>query len=185
MKIISGIYRGRKINTFKDKNLRPTTTQTREAIFNILTHHEELPDLNNSDITFLEVFGGSAIMSFEAISRGLKKAIVIDRNPRSKKLCEENSHFLNDEEIKFFVFDIEKLPKAPDQADLCFIDPPYRLNLEEISLNSLHKGNWLNNDATVILETDKRNQFEIPEQYNILFEKLYGKTRLIFLKYSN
>ena len=184
MHIISGDYRGRKINTIKDKDLRPTTAQTREAVFNIITHHDELPAFTDSNLTFLEVFCGTAIMSFEAMSRGAKKVILIDRNPRLKPLFEENATFLEEKETHFFIHDVAKLPKALYKANLCFIDPPYQANLETNTLDSLHQGEWLEEGATVILETDKRNEFSIPSNYKVVIEKKYGKSKLLFLQYS-
>ena len=73
MRIISGIYRGRKLYTLEGLKTRPTLDQTKEAIFSSIGGY-----LNGQVI--LDVFGGSGALSLESISRGAKKAYILDNN---------------------------------------------------------------------------------------------------------
>ena len=182
MRIITGKYRGKKIRTIEDKSLRPTTSQVREALFNILNHNQEINNSLESSI-FLELCSGIGIVSYEALSRGADRAIMIDKNSELKKLFNENARILDDKsEADFVIADVTSLPKAREQANICFIDPPYYDGLETKILNSLKENDWLADDALVIIESAKKIDFVIPTGYQKITDRLYGKTRLSFLK---
>ncbi|MEK9976360.1 MAG: RsmD family RNA methyltransferase, partial [Gammaproteobacteria bacterium] len=72
LKIISGKYKSRFIQIPDKKNLRPSKAYIRESLFNVLDIH-----LCNSS---LDLFSGSGILSFEAISRGIKKSVLIEND---------------------------------------------------------------------------------------------------------
>ena len=184
MKIINGKYRGRVIKTIKDTSVRPTTNKIREAIFNIIEHNHIIDMKEYDKIKYLEIFAGSAIMAFEFLSRGVKEATLIDKNPELKKLFLENAQIVKHAEVDFLLSDINKLYNAPKKFNFCFIDPPYSLKIEELTLSKLLKGKWLEKNALIILETDKRNEFSIQQEYEIILSKIYGKTKLIFLRYT-
>lgn len=183
MRIINGQYKGRVIKTIKDKSVRPTTNKTREAIFNIIEHNNLIPSGEYSKINYLEIYAGSAIMAFEFLSRGVKVATLIDQNPKLKKTFQSNAVILQKEEVNFIASDINKLYNNPRKYNFCFIDPPYSLKLEAATLNKLANENWLDYNAIIILETDKRNNFDLNQKYEVLLNKIYGRTRLIFLRY--
>lgn len=188
MRILTGKYKGRKIRTLDTKELRPTSTLVREALFNILTHNEIFTKNNffAPDKVFLEVFCGSGIISFEMLSRGIKKAILLDYNPKLKELFNINKSLLqNDEQSDFILCDLEKkFPPLPSKIDICFLDPPYHKNIIPLTLNHLITNNYLNKDAIIIIESDKRNQLNYQEyQLKLLLEKTYGKSRLTFTSF--
>ncbi len=185
MKIISGQYKGKNIKSLKDNSVRPTTNKIREAIFNIIEHNELITIADYRNLNYLEIFAGSAIMGFEFISRGVENCTLIDKNPELKKLFTHNAQILHDQKTNFIVSDINKLPQATQQFNLCFIDPPYKLKIEQITLDKLAQHNWLANNALVILETDKRNELIISKKFQTLFTKIYGKTKILFLNYQS
>ena len=76
MRIISGIRRGHKLFEFEGDDVRPTTDRVKESVFNIIQTF--IPDA-----VCLDMFAGSGALSFEAISRGAKKAVCLDKDKRS------------------------------------------------------------------------------------------------------
>lgn len=183
MRIISGKYKGRKIGSIKEKIVRPTTNKNREMIFNILKHGDKNYFKENfSDYEYvLELFCGSGILSFEALSRGVKKAILIDNNQNVLEQINRNSEKLNNQDdIITYRYNSLKLPNSNYQVDLCFIDPPYDAKLYDKTLKSLITNNWLNDNAIVIVESDKREKINFPEQLKIFDERISGKTKIIF-----
>ena len=76
MRIISGIRRGHKLFEFEGEDVRPTTDRVKESVFNIIQTF--IPDA-----VCLDMFAGSGALSFEAISRGAKKAVCLDKDKRS------------------------------------------------------------------------------------------------------
>ena len=87
MRIIAGKYRSRKLNTLPGLKTRPTLDQTKEAIFSSLGNY--LPDF-----TVLDVFGGSGALSLESLSRGAKKAYIIDNNIEAINVIKTNKEAL-------------------------------------------------------------------------------------------
>ena len=87
LKIISGKYKSRIIQILDKKNLKPTKSYIREVLFNII-------DIHNCE-TSLDLFAGSGILSMEALSRGLKKSIVIESDKELAKSINDNLKLLD------------------------------------------------------------------------------------------
>lgn len=81
MQIISGIYKGKKIELSKGAAIRPTMAKVREAVFNIIIHSNLCKDIK--EIKFLDLFCGTGVMGIEALSRGAKHALFIDLDTSS------------------------------------------------------------------------------------------------------
>lgn len=188
MRISAGIYRGKKLFNFTDSELRPTTSMIREAIFNILAHNPYFTQIynNRANLTFLEICCGSGIVSFEALSRGIKKAVLLDYNPKAKLCFEKNQKNIlkNNEITKFILADIHDFANYAIKSDICFFDPPYsKVNYHKIILESLIKNDCLNKNAIIIIESDKKFDFETQNKYfKLLLDKKYGNSKLTFLQ---
>ena len=91
MRIIGGKYRSRKLVTLEGLNTRPTLDSTKEAIFNSLGNY--LPEF-----VVLDVFGGSGALTLESVSRGAKKAYIIDNSIDAIKIIKTNIKNLKAEE---------------------------------------------------------------------------------------
>ena len=86
MQIHAGRYKGRRIKTVKNAPYRPTTSLVRKSLFDILK--------NISGKTLLDLFAGSGIIGFEALSRGAKTITFVDSSLRVNSLLKMNSIFL-------------------------------------------------------------------------------------------
>ena len=76
MRIIGGIYRGKKITLPEDKKTRPLKDIVKESIFNLIEHSNKFKiEIKNSLV--LDLFAGSGSFGFECISRGSKKVVFI------------------------------------------------------------------------------------------------------------
>jgi 16S rRNA (guanine966-N2)-methyltransferase len=187
MRIISGHLKGRKIETLRHKDLRPTTNKIKERIFNILEHNPNiLADQKLSDIeTMLDICSGIGSIAFEAISRGVQNAILIDKNRLFGELTEFNaSKFGVSDRVKFLNYNALNLPKAMISVDLCFMDPPYNQNITDKVLTELIKKNWLNDKAIVIIESAKKTSLNFPINFEQIDKREDGITKLYFLKYN-
>ena len=182
--IIGGKYKRTKIE-IPNKLVRPTSALKREAIFSIL---ESYSLQNSFDIyknkSIIDVFAGSGLIGLEAISRGMKKAYFIENNESVFKILKNNC----DKICKYNEYEIiyEKAINGIDRAfevepSVIFIDPPY--NKENISLILLKilKNRIRFKKTIIIIETEKKEKLVIPEGLTILKEKVYGKTKLLFL----
>ena len=79
IRIIAGEFRGRKLKVPTGNDVRPTSDQVREALFNLLTSM-----LNWDKMTVLDLYAGSGALGLEALSRGAKKRSSL--NPQKNML---------------------------------------------------------------------------------------------------
>lgn len=181
MRIITGKHKGRKLlDCYKLKDLRPTTDRNREGLFNILSSGAFLENFDLRKCDLLDVFSGSGSISFEALSRGLRSATLIDINPDHIELSKNNAKILGEERnCQFINFDLSKPIFQSNQSyNLIFIDPPYHKNLIEGALSNLIKGNFITKDALIIIEYSVYDEVDLSKikELNLIAEKKYSKT---------
>jgi 16S rRNA (guanine966-N2)-methyltransferase len=152
--ITGGSLKGRRIFSPKSNNVRPTPQMVRSALFNIIKN-------KISPISFLDIFAGSGIMGFEAISRFNCDITFIERDRKTCKLIERNAAELNiSDRIKIIPLDairaIKKISRQNLGFSLVFMDPPYKdTKIRDSVLELLSNCNILNEDAIVMVEHDK------------------------------
>ena len=128
MRIISGLYKGRRITAPKKLPIRPTTDMAKEALFNIL-HHQYYFD----GISVLDLFSGSGNISYEFASRGTEQITAVDDNYGCIKFITETATAfeMSISTIKSDVFKF--LEKSKQKQDIIFADPPYDFEVEKFS----------------------------------------------------
>ena len=159
MRIISGKYRGLRLRTLKGGNLRPTTDQLRETIFDVLG-----PSIAGS--TFLDAYAGTGAVGIEALSRGAKDVVFIEHHRAASQLIRENLKTLGIESgyallTSNVLKGLERLERESERFDIVFLDPPY----EEIreyhhTLRQLARGPLLGPESLVIAEHSKHIELE-------------------------
>jgi len=138
MKITSGRLKGANIGPVKYDGVRPTTDRMRQAIFNAIAHHL---DLANQDMEVLDLCAGTGALGLEAISRGAKRCIFVEKNPlvaeeirKTMDQCgvsKEESPIAISDAVSFLEgIDSTKYPPSmPTSWDCIFCDPPYAQRL--------------------------------------------------------
>lgn len=156
MRIISGNHKGRKLSPPGNLPVRPTTDYAKESLFNILQNYFDFEDL-----TILDCFSGTGNISYEFLSRGVRKASSIDANFNCiayQKKVKKELNFENFNPIKKDVFLAFK--SISEKFNIIFSDPPYDLDkIPEIpklvfEKNLLLEGGWL------IVEHSKSTSFK-------------------------
>ncbi|NQY41753.1 MAG: 16S rRNA (guanine(966)-N(2))-methyltransferase RsmD, partial [Legionellales bacterium] len=123
LRVISGVWRGRKIVFPNNLDIRPTSDRTRETLFNWLN-----PDIR--DATCLDLFAGSGILGIEALSRGAKKVVSVEQNSKAIRCLRENIKKFNSNAMQIINTTIPSTSKLFDYPfDIIFVDPPFRKNL--------------------------------------------------------
>lgn len=183
MKIIAGSLKGALIPTVKTKSYRPSTGKFKEALFSILTSMESEENSIIIDKIVLDLFSGTGSLAFEAISRGAKKATLIDIDQKHLDCAKSfaTKHNILDQ-ISFLRMDASNLGYTKYKYDLVFIDPPYMQQMVDSTLVALTKSNWLNEKAIICIETGKNETISIPEEYIISQERIYGASKLWILE---
>lgn len=181
MRIIGGNYRGKKLFTPESNDIRPTADRAREAVFNILASKLEnrWPEYN-----LLDVFSGTGAFALEALSRGVNSICLIDKNT---KLSAKNAGLFPQEKerIKLVTADALSLPSASKSYNLVFMDAPYQKGLSTPALKELYGKGWLAEQALCIVEVEKTETPDVPENFAVLDERVYGLAKFFFLQLKN
>ena len=178
MQLTGGQFKGRKIIT--PKGVRPTLSIVRESVFNILYSHFGA----FSEMNFLDMFLGSGIMTFEALSRGFR-TVSCEINPQVIKCANENAQELN-LCPKFLRGDSLKLVKKIDEKfNVIYADPPWDYSYLQIFHAA---GSLLSQDGILIAECDKKKKPDVllelgkVNTLGLFREKNYGRCCLLFIK---
>ena len=119
MCIISGKYKGKKLNGFNIEGTRPTMDRVKESLFGMIQTY--IPDS-----IVLDLFAGSGALGLEAVSNGAKECYLIDNNIEAIKTIKENSQNF-EEQLNIIHIDYKKFLKTTDKKfDIIFLDPPYK-----------------------------------------------------------
>ena len=131
LKITGGALNSRLLTFFNDDNLKPTKSYIRQSLFNVI-------NIDNNMIC-LDLFCGSGILSAEAISRGVKKSILIENN-------------LNK-------MDVIKYLKCSDSKDydLIFIDAPFQGNLLQSTIQVLDDLGYFKKNSYLYFEQNRKD----------------------------
>ena len=184
MRIIAGLFKGRKIYEPKDKSTRPLKDLTKESIFNILQHSNKFK-INLKTAVILDIFAGVGSFGLECLSRGAKKVIFIENYKYALDILKKNLANLkminNYEIINKDAYDINTLKKINEKFELIFLDPPYKdTNIKTLLIDILRE-NILNTNGIVILHRHKNANDVIPLNYTVVEEKKYGISKILFL----
>ena len=178
LRIIAGKYRSRILEQPPLSITRPTIDRAREALFNIIQNNIE-----NSVV--LDCFAGSGAFCFEAVSRGATKAIAIEKNPIAFAIIQKNLEKLNINNMEVKNMDsLNYLEHAKNiQFDFIYLDPPYKLDILKQCLDLIAKNQLLKKYGKIIIETKFDTTIDTPNELIIIDERIYGKTKFIFINW--
>ena len=186
MRIISGVFRGKKINEPKDLNTRPLKDLTKESIFNILSHSNKFKVLINKS-NILDIFSGVGSFGIECLSRGVKGVIFVENYegalPILKKNLESLKTVKNYEILKKNIYEENIFLNLQNQIDIIFMDPPYRDKDLNNIFENIKKTKILKKNGIIILHRHKNEKDFFPEGFKVVEEKKYGLSKIIFLIY--
>lgn len=186
MRIISGIFKGKKILEPLDIKTRPLKDLTKESIFNILKHSNKFR-VNLEGAIVLDLFSGVGSFGIECLSRKAKKVFFIENYKNVLTVLEKN--LLNLELINNFEI-IEKDIYKDDvfnflnyKFDIIFLDPPYKdKHLEKILIN-IKNSKILKKNGILILHRHKKEKEISSSNFNIIEEKKYGISKIFFISF--
>ncbi len=174
MRIVSGKFKGRKINPPAGIKARPTTDMAREGLFNVLQNRIDL-----EGIEVLDLFCGTGAVSLEFLSRGAKSATAVDIEFGSKKFITsllKSWEINNMRVVRANVFALAK--KANKAFDVVFADPPYAMTDFEKIPELVLKSGWVKPGGIFILEHGSEKNFEDIPHFDEL--RKYGNVHFSF-----
>jgi 16S rRNA (guanine966-N2)-methyltransferase len=153
IRILTGKFKGRVIPV-KGSGIRPATAIMKKRIFDILSD-------SIKDCKILDLFAGTGSLSLEAISRGASCAELVEQNSiRIEVLRSTMEKWGIEDKINIFRYDVLKwLNKFNSDADIVFVDPPYKYsyyeNLSELVSKKIKKNSliiWHCSDNLPVLD---------------------------------
>ena len=184
MRIISGTFRGKKILKPKDTQTRPLKDLAKESIFNILNHSNKFKiNLENSNI--LDLFSGVGSFGIECLSRGVKNVIFVENYSGVLPILKKNLQNLKSiENYEIFEKDINSsnfFTSLNTKFDVIFMDPPYKDKNLNLLLDKIKDQKILNKKGILIVHRHKNEKDIIPKKLDIIEEKEYGLSRIMFI----
>jgi len=176
LRVISGKFRGLKLESLPGLDTRPTLDRVKEALFSMLF-------TACTDAVGLDLFAGSGALGIELLSRYGNECTFVDlsseavgvvRNNVKKAGLEDQSLIIQKDAISF-------LQSTDKKYDIIFMDPPYLSGLYDRALSVILERGLLNPSGIITLECAPDYTFN-SDGYNIIKDKTYGKVRLCLLE---
>ena len=180
MRIISGTSKGRKLVTPRSQSLRPTSDRVKESIFNILQD-----DIVGKVV--LDLFAGTGNLGIEALSRGAKKTIFVEKGRQALRLIQRNlTQFGLEERSEILPKDairaIGILKQRGESFDLILMDPPYEKGLIQRTLMKLNSYPIYHKDSILVIEHNRREPLStVMDGWNLIRQRRIGDTVISFL----
>lgn len=178
MRIIAGKWRGSKLYTLEGLITRPTLDATKEAIFSSIGGY--LPDYET-----LDLFGGSGALSLESLSRGAKKAHIVEINDDALKIIKQNKEKLKTNDLIIYHNDYKKVLNdlKNHKFDVIFIDPPFRMKVIDEIISFITTNDMINEDGFIVAEYPKEDIVNKKYLgYDIHLVKRYSSSEILILK---
>lgn len=187
MRIISGHYRGRTLQSPSNSSTRPLADRARESLFNILAHGYLKEDgqsrLEGAGV--LDAFAGTGALGLEALSRGADLVVFFETDTEAQIALRANIAALKaDHRCRVIAGDCRYAPRADRSCDLVFLSPPYHKGLAEPAWISLRAAGWIAQDALIVVELDHRESPPTPKGAILVDERQYGRVRFWFFHNS-
>lgn len=179
MRVVAGRFGGRRLTAPRGDATRPTSDRVREALF------QRLGPLD--DLAVLDLFAGSGALAIEALSRGARRAVLVDSAPAAIRAAQANLAALGLDASREQEIEVEvrrqdarafllSARAARHEYDLVLLDPPYRLaaglgrELSPLLVEVLAPG------GRVVSESDRRDPLDLDPDLPLTDERRYGDT---------
>ncbi len=175
MRVISGKYKGKKLEGFTVEGTRPTMDRVKESLFAMIQGKIK-------DAIVLDLFAGSGALGIEALSNGAKEAYFVDSGKTIQKVLKKNLEEI--ENAHSFEMDaksaISLFQEKQILFDIIFLDPPYSFNLITPTLQLIKR--ILKKGSIVVCEYEKE-RIEGDTDYTLWKEKQYGEKKIAIYIY--
>ena len=181
MRIITGKAKGVRLQTLEGEVTRPTAERVKEAVFSMIQF-----DIEGRRV--LDLFAGSGQMALEALSRGAREAVLVDKSKQAVSIINQNvvkTKFT--EQAKVFCADFSEYIRrfGGESFDIVFLDPPYAAKLYAPALEGLLRAGMLKSTTIIVCESDTAEIFGGNEALRASFCEVkvsrYSKTVITLL----
>lgn len=153
------------------RGVRPTSDKAREALFSVLGNIE--------DLVVADLCAGSGALAFEAVSRGARYAVAVEKNRRTAAQLRENARALGLlEQVQVLSDDCSRVVAqwSKEPWDLIFLDPPYEQSIAPRLFDALL--GRIASEGRLVLERRARHEEPIPPGWQETFDRTWGEARV-------
>lgn len=173
MRVIGGEFRSRRLQSMPGMDVRPTPDKVRESLFNILSGEIE-------GAVFVDAYAGTGAVGIEALSRGARHAVFIEKDRAAVNLIKSNLAALGAAARARVIQGSAALYLGGLEADIVFIDPPYPKDREyQAALEALEA------KAPSLVVVQHATRFALADDYGPLHRTRtvkYGDNTLSFYR---
>ena len=174
MRITGGLYRGRTIQC-PPGEIRPSMDRMRQSLFSILGNLE--------GTSFLDLFSGTGILGIEAASRGADPVLLVEKDPRKKKVILQNMSFV-ETHIDLVVAPVERFLRTNNRSwDIVFLDPPFDREGKGLVLDEACRLPHLARGGLAIIHLHSAEKLPTErEGLELVDRRAYGQSLLLFFR---
>ena len=181
LRIVAGNWRSRLLDIADVKGLRPTSERIRETLFNWLA-----PRIVGARC--LDLFAGTGALGLEALSRGARSVVFVERSPVAAKQLEKNIDILvgtgsaGADVVRGDALDyLQTSPGKP--FNIVFLDPPFAGDMLDETCRLLAQGELLADEALIYLELPRSQQeTSLPDGWQVKKNKTAGNVRYMLFR---
>lgn len=178
MRVIAGRLRGRRLVDAPRSGVRPTSDRVRESLF------AWLGDIEGASV--LDAYAGTGALGIEALSRGARRAVFVERSQAALSVLRRNLRGLglggSPEAVRVLRGDavraVRRLGRAGERFDLVLLDPPYASGELPRILTALVKTGVLADAAEVVVEASRRHPLPPVGGLALQATRRYGDTQV-------
>lgn len=167
MRVISGKYKGKKLEGFNIDGTRPTMDRVKESLFASVQNYIK-------DSIVLDLFAGSGSLGIEALSNGARECVFVDHNKVVIEILKRNTNGVDN--VRIIKNDYKEAllvcKKENIKFDLILLDPPYNLNLINNCLELISDYDLLNDGGIIVCEYE--NEDVDTDKFNLVKMKKYS-----------
>ncbi len=178
LRIIGGEWRSRRLSFPDVPNLRPTPDRVRETLFNWL--QMQIPHAR-----CLDLFAGSGALGLEALSRGAKTVVMVEKHPAAVQALRDNVALLQADGAVLVHDDaLRYLQREGEGFDVIFLDPPFRHDFLSRVLEIIQARGLLNPDGVIYLEQEAEAAVASYERFGLQIHRQTkaGQVQSLLLK---
>ncbi|KAA6336527.1 Ribosomal RNA small subunit methyltransferase D [termite gut metagenome] len=177
MRVISGMYKGRRFEMPRTFKARPTTDFAKENLFNVLFNYIDF----NDGLSALDLFAGTGSISIELVSRGCERVISVEKDKAHHAfICKVMDEVKTDKCLPIRGDVFRFINSTREAFNFIFADPPYDLPLLDTIPELIFKNGLLKEEGLFVLEHGKNMDFSA--QTHFVEKRIYGSVNFSFFR---